>query len=38
MIKYQKKHIITEKKYIKFGNKIDDIVKYISGWLKKMQE
>ena len=32
------KHIITEKKYIKFGNKTDDIVKYISGWLKKMQE
>ena len=32
------KHIITEKKYIKFGNKIDDIVKYISGWLNKMQE
>ena len=29
------KQIITSKKYIKFGSKLDDIVKYMSGWLKK---
>ena len=26
------KEIISEKKYYKFGNKIDDISKYIIGW------
>ena len=26
------KKIITEKKYYKFGNKMDDITKYIIGW------
>ena len=26
------KEIISEKKYYKFGNKIDDITKYIIGW------
>ena len=31
------KHIITEKKYYKFGNKMDDIVKYTTGWIKQLQ-
>lgn len=26
------KQIITEKKYYKLGNKLDDIIKYITGW------
>ena len=26
------KQIITEKKYYKIGNKLDDIIKYITGW------
>jgi len=26
--------IINSKKYIKFGAKIDDILKYMVGWLK----
>ncbi len=30
------KEIITNKKYIKLGLKMDDIIKYISGWLKKI--
>lgn len=30
------KMIINEKRYYKFGNKLDDILKYISGWLKTM--
>ena len=34
---YDKK-IITQKKYYKFGEKIDDIVKYTTGWIKKIQE
>lgn len=29
---YDKK-IITEKKYYKFGNKLDDIIKYVTGWI-----
>ena len=29
------KQIINSKKYIKFGNKIDDITKYLIGWMKK---
>ena len=28
------KQIITEKKYFKLTQKIDDIVKYTMGWLK----
>ena len=30
------KQIINEKKYYKFGNKMDDIVKYLNGWLKQL--
>lgn len=30
------KQIITEKKYYKFGNKMDDIVKYTTGWIKQL--
>ncbi len=30
------KQIITEKKYYKFGNKIDDIVKYTTGWINSL--
>lgn len=30
------KQIITEKKYIKFGNRVDDILKYVSGWIKTL--
>lgn len=26
------KQIITEKKYYKIGNKLNDIIKYITGW------
>lgn len=32
-LSYDKK-LISEKKYAKLGNKMNDIVKYISGWLK----
>lgn len=32
------KQIISSKKYIKFGNKLEDIIKYMTGWLKKLQE
>ena len=28
------KQIINNKKYIKFGEKIDDILKYLVGWIK----
>jgi len=28
--------LIPSKKYIKLGQKMDDIIKYISGWLKKL--
>ena len=31
------KQIINSKKYINFGNKIDDIVKYTMGWIKTLQ-
>ena len=31
------KQIITEKKYYKFGNKMDDIVKYITGWINSLK-
>lgn len=30
------KQIINSKKYCNFGNKIDDIVKYTTGWLKTL--
>lgn len=30
------KEIITAKKYYKFGDKMDDIVKYSTGWLKSL--
>ena len=30
------KQIITGKKYTKLGLKMDDIIKYISGWLKAL--
>lgn len=32
------KSIITEKKYLKIASKIDDIVKYSTGWLKILDE
>lgn len=31
------KQLITEKKYYKLAQKMDDIVKYTSGWLKKLE-
>lgn len=31
------KKIITEKRYYKFGNKMDDIVKYTMGWIKSLE-
>lgn len=30
------KQIINQKKYYKFGNKLDDITKYITGWLNSL--
>ena len=30
--------LIPGKRYIKFGQKLDDITKYMSGWLKKVSE
>ena len=33
---YDKK-IITEKKYYKFGNKLDDIIKYVTGWVNSLK-
>lgn len=30
------KEIITAKKYYKFGNKMDDIIKYTTGWIKSL--
>ncbi len=30
------KEIITAKKYYKFGDKMDDIVKYTIGWIKSL--
>ncbi len=35
-ISYDKK-IISNKKYVKFGEKLDDIIKYILGWIKKKE-
>ena len=32
------KQIITSKKYVKFGNRINDILKYVTGWLKTLNE
>ena len=31
------KKIITQKKYYKFGEKIDDIVRYTTGWIKTIK-
>ena len=31
------KQIINGKKYVKFGNKIDDITKYLIGWIKSIK-
>ena len=31
------KGIITSKKYTKFGNKMDDIIKYSTGWIKALK-
>lgn len=31
------KEIINSKKYAKFGMKMDDIIKYTSGWLKNLK-
>lgn len=31
-LSYDKK-IINQKKYLKVGNRLDDIVKYVTGWL-----
>lgn len=31
------KSLITSKKYLKLAEKLNDIVKYISGWLKKIK-
>ena len=30
------KQLINNKKYLKFGLKMDDIIKYLTGWLKKL--
>ena len=32
------KQIISSKKYVKFGDKLEDIIKYMSGWLRKIQD
>lgn len=32
------KQIITNKKYVKLGSTMNDIIKYISGWLKKCMQ
>ena len=31
------KRLITEKKYYKLSQRIDDIIKYTSGWMKKLR-
>lgn len=31
------KQIINSKKYVKFGNSVDDITKYLVGWIKSIQ-
>ena len=30
------KQIINSKRYVKFGTKLDDIIKYASGWKKSI--
>ena len=30
------KQIINSKKYVKFGNSIEDIIKYLTGWIKSL--
>ena len=32
------KQIINSKKYVKFGEKMDDILKYTLGWIKSINE
>lgn len=32
------KKIITDKNYVKFGKKLDDIAKYVTGWLNSVLE
>lgn len=32
------KQIINSKKYLKFGEKMDDILKYTLGWIKSIKE
>lgn len=32
------KQIINQKKYIKFGEKMDDILKYTLGWIKSIKQ
>lgn len=32
------KQIISEKKYLKFAAKLDDVAKYMNGWLKSMAQ
>ena len=31
------KQIITSKKYLKFGNKMEDIIKYTTGWMNSLK-
>lgn len=31
------KQLISQKKYLKFGNKLDDIVKYTTGWINSLK-
>lgn len=32
------KHIINSKRYTKFGDKMDDLIKYINGWIKNSEQ
>lgn len=32
------KQIINSKRYVKFGEKLDDIIKYTSGWKKSIKQ
>ncbi len=32
------KELISQKKYLKLGMKLDDIIKYITGWLKTIKQ
>lgn len=32
------KQIINNKRYLKFGEKMDDVIRYTSGWLKSLVE